>query len=143
MALTSSQPTAGTSAAGERRRGHVVTGLVAGVAAAAVVLGLALLAGAAGVDFELPDGEKSIPWAAFPQMVVIGTLIGLAIAAVARRRSARPARTFVRVTVALTALSLVPPFVTGANAATAWSLVLLHVVAAAIVIPAIARRLQP
>lgn len=143
MAVTSSSTTPDTSAPAERRRGWVVTGLVAGLAAAVVVLGLALLAGAAGVDFELPDGEQSIPWVAFPQMVVIGTLIGLAIAAAARRWSARPARTFTAITVTLTALSMVLPFLVDANAATVCTLVLLHVVPAAMVIPAIARRLQP
>lgn len=143
MAVTSSSTTPATSGPDGRRRGWVVTGLVTGLVAAVVVLGLALLAGAAGVDFELPDGEQSIPWTAFPQMVVIGTLTGLAIAAGARRWSARPARTFTAVTGTGTALSLVPPFLAGADAATAWTLVLLHVVAAAMVIPAIARRLQP
>ena len=139
MAATTSAGPATTTA----RRGYVVTGLVAGLLAALVVLGLALLAGAAGVSFELPDGEKSIPWLAFPQLVVVGTLIGLGIAAVARRRSARPARTFVVVTGTLTALSLVTPFLAGGDAATEWTLVGLHLVAAALVIPAIARRLQP
>ncbi len=44
-------------------------------------------------------------------------------------------------TVALTALSLVPPFLQDANAGTVAGLVLLHLTAAAIVIPALARRL--
>ena len=55
--------------------------------------------------------------------------------------ASRPARTWARVAVALTALSLVPPFLVGANLATECALVLAHLSAAAIVIPVIARRL--
>ena len=44
-------------------------------------------------------------------------------------------------TVTLTAVSLVPPFLVGANLATVASLVLIHLAAAATFIPVLARRL--
>jgi hypothetical protein len=140
--LTSDPVTAAATAPAPRRRGYVVAGVIAGVAAAALTLGLAAAAGAAGVTFELPDGGESIPWLAFPQMVLIGTVLGLLLAAALRRWAARPARSFVRITVVLTALSLVPPFLVGGSAATCVCLVVLHLVAAAVVIPAIAGRLS-
>ncbi|WP_345483249.1 DUF6069 family protein, partial [Actinopolymorpha pittospori] len=61
---------------------------------------------------------------------------------VALARWARhPRRTFLRTTVVLTALSLVPDAIADANSATKALLMLTHLVAAAIVVPAIARRL--
>ncbi len=45
-------------------------------------------------------------------------------------------------TVLLTALSLVPPFINGFGAGTVVALVALHLTAAAIVIPVLARRLS-
>ena len=52
-----------------------------------------------------------------------------------------PRRTFVVVTVALTALSLIAPLPLDADAATKLTLEIGHLVAAVIVIPVIARRL--
>lgn len=141
-AQLTSDPVAAEATAPAPRRGYVVAGATAGVAAAVLTLGLAVAAGAAGVTFELPDGAESIPWLAFPQLVLIGTALGLILAAALRRWAARPARSFVWITVALTALSLVPPFLVGASAATCACLVLLHIVAAAVVIPVIAGRLR-
>lgn len=43
---------------------------------------------------------------------------------------------------ALTALSLVPPFLAAADTATAVTLVVLHLLAAAVVVPAVARSLR-
>ena len=43
---------------------------------------------------------------------------------------------------ALTAVSLVPPFLAAADATTAVTLVALHLLAAAVVIPAVARTLR-
>ena len=52
-----------------------------------------------------------------------------------------PAATFVRTTVALTALSIVPDLTMGFDAASAATLVVAHVTAAAIIIPRLAARL--
>lgn len=122
-------------------RGYIAGGLISVVAAAAAVTLVAAALGAAGVDFELPDGGATVPLLGFTQLTVIFSVIGLAIAAALNRWTKRPATTFVRVAVTLTAVSIVPPFTVGANIATALSLVVLHLVAAGIVIPVVARRL--
>jgi hypothetical protein len=119
----------------------LLPGLAAAAAAAVAVTVVAALAMAAGVDFELPDGGESIPLFAFAQLTIVFSVVGILVALALRRWASRPARAWVRVAVALTALSLVPPFLVGANAATVCSLVLAHVTAAAIVIPVLTRRL--
>jgi hypothetical protein len=57
------------------------------------------------------------------------------------RRADRPRHTFVSTTLALTALSFVPDLFADAQASTKLTLVLTHVVAASIVIPALSARL--
>jgi amino acid transporter len=101
---------------------------------------LAVVASAAGVSFADSTGE-SIPVFAFPQLTVVFSLVGTAIASAMARKARRPRRTFVRTTVALTALSYVPDLTFGFGAASAATLITLHTVAAFIVVPALARRL--
>lgn len=125
------------------RLGRVVlTGIVATVVAAAVTTAGGALAKAAGVDFEIPDGGESIPVAGFTSLTTMLSLAGVAMALGLARWSPRPAAWFVRVAVTLTAVSLVPPLVVGASAATALALIALHLVAAAVMIPALARALR-
>jgi hypothetical protein len=140
MTTTTSQIQAPVTAR-EHRRGLVVTGLIAAVAAAATTTVLAALAMAVGVDFELPDGGESIPLLGFTQLTFMFSLVGIGIAAAVRRWSSQPARTFLRITLALTAISLVPPFLVDANPATVVSLLVIHLAAAAVVIPVLVRRL--
>lgn len=123
------------------QRGLLLSGLAVAVAGAlgATLVGALLMA--IGVDFELPEGGESIPLTGFTVITFMFSVIGVALAAGLRRWSRHPRTTFVRVTVALTALSLVPPFFQDASGATVAGLVLLHVTAAAIVIPGLARRL--
>jgi peptidoglycan/LPS O-acetylase OafA/YrhL len=116
-------------------------GLGAGVVAAAATTATALAADAAGVDVAV-DGEQ-IPAAGFAQLTMVGALIGLLLARVLSRRARHPQRTFVRTTVVLTALSILPDVVADAPTATRVLLAATHVVAAAIVIPALASRLEP
>jgi hypothetical protein len=73
-------------------------------------------------------------------MTLLGAVLGLVIARLCRR-AARPRAMFVRITVALTALSLVPDFTMSFDAASRVVLVLTHMAAAAIVVPVLARRL--
>ncbi len=117
----------------------------AGVMATAIAMIATTIVGAlvraAGVDFELPGGGP-IPWYGFGGLTGIFSVVGIVIAAALLRWSARPAERFVQAAVTLTAISLVPPFLTGANAGTVAGLVLLHLVAAAVVIPALARELR-
>ncbi len=57
-------------------------------------------------------------------------------------RAARPRRTFVVTTVALTAISLIPDALVEASTGSKTVLMLTHLVAAAIIVPAYARRLE-
>ncbi len=112
--------------------------LASGAVAAAVTTAIAAIAHAAGVSFEI-DGE-AIPLPGFAQMTLLGAMLGLLIARQCRR-AAHPRSTFVRITVALTALSVVPDFVMSFDAASRIVLVSIHLTAAAIIVPVLARRL--
>ncbi|TXL61310.1 DUF6069 family protein [Aeromicrobium terrae] len=113
--------------------------VVAGLAAAVVTSALAAALHAAGVSFEI-DGE-AIPTAGFANMVLMCVAAGDALALGVRRFASDPRRTFVRTTVGLTVLSFVPDLTFPMDVETRCSLIALHVVAAAIVIPAMARAL--
>lgn len=109
------------------------------VAAAATTL-TAVVARAAGVDLAI-SGEE-IPLAGFPQLTMVGALLGLVLAKVLASRVRRARTMFVRVTVALTALSIVPDLTIEATAASKVVLIFTHLLAAAIVVPALASRLR-
>lgn len=115
-------------------------GVAASVLAAVATTAAAGAASAAGVSFADSTGA-SIPIAGFAQLTLVFSLIGVGLAAILSRRARRPRSTFVRTTVALTALSLVPDATFGFDVASAATLMSLHVLAAAIVIPTLARRL--
>ena len=115
-------------------------GLVGGAVAAAA--NLAVFVGARLADVSLEIQDERIPAFGFPQVTFICAVLGVAMAAIFVRKSSRPRRAFVRTTVALTALSMVPPVIADADTATKVVLGLTHAVAAAIVIPAIAARLS-
>jgi hypothetical protein len=116
-------------------------GAVSGLAAAAATTAIAASADAAGHAVEI--GGEQIPLPGFAQLTIVGALLGLALAAVLRRRAARPYRTFVVTTIVLTALSLVPDAVADTTAGSKLVLMATHLVAAAIIVPAYARRLRP
>jgi Family of unknown function (DUF6069) len=115
------------------------TGLTAGLVAAVATTAIALVASAAGVSFEV-EGD-AIPLAGYAQMTLIGAGLGVLLATALRRWAKHPRSTFVRSTVALTALSIVPDLTMGFDAASAVTLALAHVVAAAIIVPRLADRL--
>lgn len=135
--ITTAQQTARSTDAA--RKPVWLHGLGATVVASAVVTVLAAVASAAGVSFETASG--TIPLAGYAQLTALFSLIGVAMAAVMARVARRPRRTFVVTTVVLTVASLVPDVTFGFDAASAVVLMLLHVVAAVIVIPVLARRL--
>ncbi|HEY6745746.1 MAG TPA: DUF6069 family protein [Mycobacteriales bacterium] len=137
MTATLTAPATTTTAI---RPALVVPGLAAVAVAAAATVGIALVAGAAGVGFA-SQGE-AIPPAGFAVMTAMLALPALLLAAGLRRWAARPRRTWVRTTVALTALSLAAPFILHTDAASVAVLMLTHVVAAAIIVPAVASRLR-
>src|SRR4051794_18569605 len=91
--------------AAHRLRGLVVTGLAATIAAMAATTVAAALARAAGVGFEVPDGGETIPPAGFAVVTGFFSVVGVVLAGVLLRWSARPAERFVTTTVALTAIS--------------------------------------
>ena len=101
-----------------RLRGLAGTGFIATLAAMVATTLAAALAQAVGVDFEVPDGGETIPLSGFAVVTGFFSVVGIVIAAALLRWSARPAERFVRTAVSLTAISLVPPLLSGANAAT-------------------------
>ena len=121
----------------------LLTGLVATVAAMAATTLVAALAQAGGVDFELPDGGESIPLSGFAVVTGFFSVVGIVIAFALLRWSARPAERFAGTTVTLTALSLVAPFLAGADTGTTATLLGLHLIPAAVMIPALTRSLRP
>ena len=116
-------------------------GLAASVAASVATTALAAIASAAGVSLADEAGQE-IPLLGFTQLTFVFSMIGVGLAAVLVRKARRPRRTFVRTTVALTVVSLVPDLTFDFDTATAVTLMALHVVAAAIVIPVVAGRLR-
>ncbi|WP_433382872.1 DUF6069 family protein [Actinoplanes sp. CA-142083] len=125
-----------------RFRGLAGIGLIATLGAMVVTTLGAALATAVGVDFELPDGGESIPLPGFATMTGFFSVVGVVIALALLRWSARPAQRFVGTAVTLTAISLVAPLLSGADAATVTALIGLHLIAAAVMIPALARSLR-
>jgi hypothetical protein len=113
---------------------------LAALAAAAATSAVAAVAREAGVPLAI-DGEP-IPAAGFANLTLMCTVLGFGLAVAMRRWARTPRRTFVRTTVALTALSFIPDLMASVSADTRMTLMATHVVAAAIVIPAIAARLR-
>ena len=111
-------------------------GAVAGAAAAVVTTATAAIARAADVALEV-DGA-AIPIAAFAMWTVIGAAVGVLLARLLGDR-----RRFVTVTVAATGLSLIPPIALPDHLATTAVLVGAHLLAAAIIIPALRQPLAP
>ena len=115
-------------------------GAVAGAAAAAATTAVVVAARAA--DIPVAVAGEEIPLAGFAQMTVLATLIGVVLGRVLSRRASRPRHTFTVTTIALTAASLVPDVLIDATAGSKAVLMLTHLVAAAIVIPALATRVE-
>ena len=130
---TTTAPSAVSLPTSSLRRTTVVSGLVG----AAVTTAAAAALDAAGVSFEI-EGEV-IPILGFAQMTFIGAVIGGVLLAVLNRRSASAGHRFVQATVALTALSCVPSVLMPDDAGSQTALVALHVLAAAIIVPVLAR----
>jgi amino acid transporter len=117
-------------------------GVTAAAIAAVATTALPARASTAGVSFADSTGA-SIPLFAFAQLTLIFSLLGVGMAAVMGRKARRPRRTFVRTAVTLTVLSFVPDLTFGFDPGSAATLITLHTVAAAIVVPTLAGRLAP
>ncbi|OLE21435.1 MAG: hypothetical protein AUG49_22060 [Catenulispora sp. 13_1_20CM_3_70_7] len=114
-----------------------------GVVAAALASGATTIVAAAGhaAGISLDVGGAPIPVTGFAVLTAVFSLVGLVLAAVLSPAARRPRSTFIRSTVVLTVLSLVPDVIADATPATKALLMLTHLVAASIVIPAVARQL--
>ena len=135
---TTTDPNPAASTRADRsslRKATVAVGATAAVATTAV----AALLHAAGVTFAI-DGE-AIPLLGFAQMAFLWTLVGGVLAGSLRKRSAQPRHRWIQATVVLTALSCMPSVTAPASTGTRLALCLTHLVAAAIVIPVLARHL--
>ncbi len=125
-----------------RLRGLVGTGCLATLGAMVTTTLLAAAARAAGVDFEVPAGGESIPVPGIAVVTGFFSVVGVVIAAALLRRCAHPAELFRWVALSLTAVSLVPPVLAGADTATTITLIGLHLAAASVMIPALVRALR-
>ena len=127
-------------------RAVVGTCLVAGIAASAATVAVALAAKAIDIPMQVAgsanDAAEDIPMSGFVSLTLASTAIATLLAVAFARYAKRPAHTFVIVSAMLTVVSFVGPL-TAHHATTATRVVLelSHVAAAAIVIPAVARRL--
>jgi len=135
-------PASGNTRHPRRFRGLAGTGILATLAAMLATTLAAALAQALGVDFEVPDGGEAIPLPGFAVVTGFFSVVGVVIAAALLRWSARPAERFVQTAVTLTAISLIAPLLSGADTATITALLGLHLVAATVMIPTLARRLR-
>jgi hypothetical protein len=135
-------PASGQTSPSHRLRGLVGTGLVATLAAMVATTVAAALARAVGVDFQVPDGGETIPLAGFAVVTGVFSVVGIVIAVALVRWSARPAERFVWTAGSLLAISLVAPLLSGATTATTTALLGLHLVAATVMIPTLARSLH-
>jgi hypothetical protein len=134
---------AGPAVGGTHRLGALAgIGLIATLAAMVATTLAAALARAAGADFEIPDGGETIPLAGFAVVTGFFSAVGVVIAVALLRWSADPARRFWWTAVALTAISLIPPLLSGADPATVTALLGLHLVPALVMIPTLARSLR-
>ena len=135
-------PASGQTSRTHRLRGLAGAGSIATLAAMVATTLAAALAQAVGVDFEVPDGGEAIPLSGFAVVTGFFSLVGTVLALALLRWSARPAERFVWAAVSLTAISFIPPLISGANPATITALLGLHLVAATVMIPTLARSLR-
>jgi hypothetical protein len=121
--------------------GSLLTGgIVATVMASAATPVVAAAGRVLGISLDVEGAP--VPILGFATMTALFSLIGLVLAVVLAKVARRPRRTWIRTTVVLTVLSFAPDVSFGAALSTRVLLILTHVVAAAIVIPAVARRLS-
>jgi hypothetical protein len=136
MASTTATPTA--DRADRVHRPLLRAGVLAGLAAALATTVVAIVGRSAGLSLDISD--EAIPLYAFAQLTLVAALLGVGLAVLCRRAAAPRVR-FLQTTAALTALSFVPDVMADAAVSTKLLLVTTHLVAAAVVIPTLARRL--
>ena len=101
---------------------------------------------AAGVDLRIgdpfgdPSSAMTLPVGACATSIVMCMVLGTALAVGLNWKAKRPAYTYVVVACALTFVSLGAPLVAaGTSAATKFTLIVAHLIAAAVIVPLVAR----
>ncbi len=101
---------------------------------------------ATGVDLRIgdpfgdPDSAMALPVGACATSIVMCMVLGTALAVLLNWKAKRPAYTYVVVASALTFVSLGAPLVSaGASAGTKFTLIVAHLIAAAVIVPVVAR----
>ncbi len=122
-----------------------IVGALAAVASSLVVIAIVAIAEAAGVPMEVAENStkppEHIPLPGYGMLILGSTLVGLLLATALARWARRPRPVFVIATLVLTALSFGFPATTTATTATKVMLEIVHVIPAALIIPAIAAHL--
>ena len=147
--LVTTVPTQTSSSAKPASRRAALARALAGsaVVAAAATEALTGVVRASGVDLAIDthaaNGGTPIGLGACAIMLAMVLVPAVLIVAAICRWAKQPARTWYRVTAALVVLSFVPDLVEpGTSTATRVTLMAAHVVAAAIIVPAVGRRLR-
>lgn len=130
-----------------RTRSVWLVSALAGVVAAVATELYGLAARAAGIPMSAgnigADTADPITIGMFAMGTLISTFWGTVLAVIFARYAVHPARTYLRTALALTVLSLVTPLAAGDTAvSTKVMLCLAHLLAAAIIIPIVTRRLS-
>jgi Family of unknown function (DUF6069) len=121
--------------------GSLLAGGAVATATATVATPVVAAAGQAlGISLDVEGAP--IPVLGFGTMTALFSVIGLVLAVFLAKAASRPRRTWIRTTVVLTVLSFGPDLIFPMALSTRVLLIVTHVVAAAIVIPAVARRLD-
>lgn len=107
-----------------------------GVVAAAVTTAGGVALRVSGVPLAV---HGKIPLAAFAQITLIAAVIGGVLVALLNRRSSAPRQRFVQMAIGLTAISCAAPLAFADATGSKVALVVLHLVAAAIIVPMLAR----
>ena len=148
MNVTTASSTIDTrvTTAAPSRRSLLRVGALAGVAAAVATELIAAVARVSDLSMEAggfgADTAEPIPVFGFAFATLLWTAVGIGMAVAMSRWAKRPAHTFTVTAVILTAVSLVPPALAGSTTmGTKIILALTHVIAAAIVIPALRHEL--
>lgn len=129
-----------TTRATSSTRTLIGAGIAAAAVASAATMTVAAVGHAAGVSLEVSGAP--IPVSGFAVLTAIFSVVGLVLAVVLARTVGHARRSFIRTTVVLTVLSLIPDAIAAAAPGTKALLMVTHLVAAAIVIPTVARRLS-
>jgi uncharacterized membrane-anchored protein len=144
VSTTTTTPT--TTAARASYGRLLLVNLGATVAAGAVSEAWVAIIRATGVDLEIgdpfgdPSSAMTLPVGACATSIAMCMVLGVALAAGLNWKARRPAFTYVVVASVLTFVSLGAPLVSaGASGATKFTLIVAHLLAAAVIVPVVGR----